>query len=58
MDSSDVIDPLTDVVSIAAAPPLQGNPIVAATVDGKLFQITQGGGWQPVGDGKDPAYPG
>ena len=52
------LDPLTDVVSIAAAPPLQGNPIVAATVDGKLFQITQGGGWQPVGDGKDPAYPG
>ncbi len=52
------IEPLQDPVTISAAPPLADNPLVAGTADGKLFQFTQGGGWQSLGAGKDPAYPG
>jgi hypothetical protein len=53
-------DPLADPVSITAAPPLQPqeNPLVVGTADGELMQFTSGGGWQPLGVGTDPAYPG
>jgi hypothetical protein len=54
------VEPLPGAVSITAAPPLQpqSNPLVAATEDGKLQQFTSGSGWQPIGLGSDPAYPG
>ena len=53
-------DPLADPVSITAAPPLQPqeNPLVVGTADGELMQFTSSGGWQPLGVGTDPAYPG
>ncbi len=53
-------DPLADPVSITAAPPLQPqeNPLVVGTADGELLQFTSGGGWQALGVGTDPAYPG
>lgn len=54
------IEPLADPVSITAAPPLQPqeNPLVVGTADGELMQFTPGGGWQSLGAGTDPAYPG
>ena len=45
---------LSGPVRIAAAP---GQPLVAATADGTLWLDTAVG-WQPVGKGSDPAYPG
>jgi hypothetical protein len=61
-DGYDVVDvePLADPVSITAAPPVQPqeNPLVVGTGAGELMQFTSGGGWQPLGAGTDPAYPG
>jgi hypothetical protein len=53
-------EPLADPVTISAAPPLQPqeNPLVVGTADGELMQFTSGGGWQTLGAGTDPAYPG
>jgi hypothetical protein len=53
-------EPLADPVTITSAPPLQPqeNPLVVGTADGELMQFTSGGGWQPLGAGTDPAYPG
>jgi hypothetical protein len=53
-------EPLADPVTITAAPPLQPqeNPLVVGTADGELMQFTSGGGWQTLGAGTDPAYPG
>jgi hypothetical protein len=53
-------EPLAGPVTITAAPPLQPqeNPLVVGTTDGELMQFTSGGGWQPLGAGTDPAYPG
>ena len=54
------VEPLQDPVSLTAAPPLlpQENPLVVGTADGELFRFTSGEGWQPLGAGRDPAYPG
>ena len=53
-------EPLADPVTITAAPPLQPqeNPLVVGTADGELMQFTSGGGWETLGAGTDPAYPG
>jgi hypothetical protein len=62
IDGYDVVDvePLADPVSITAAPPVQPqeNPLVVGTAAGDLMQFTSGAGWQPLGAGADPAYPG
>ena len=62
IDGYDVVDvePLADPVSITAAPPVQPqeNPLVVGTAAGELMQFTSGGGWQALGAGADPAYPG
>ncbi len=55
------IEPLSGdapAVSIAAVPPLGENPVVAATADGRLWRFTSGRGWQELGPGTAPAYPG
>ena len=31
---------------------------MVGTADGELMQFTSSGGWQPLGAGTDPAYPG
>jgi hypothetical protein len=48
------------LVSLAAAPPLrpQENPVVGATPRGRLWTYVIGTGWQRLGPGSDPAYPG
>jgi hypothetical protein len=48
------------LVSLAAAPPLQPqeNPVVGATPRGRLWTYVIGTGWQRLGPGSDPAYPG
>ena len=62
IDGYDVVEvePLADPVSITAAPPVQPqeNPLVVGTAAGELMQFTSGGGWQNLGTGADPAYPG
>jgi hypothetical protein len=45
-------------VSIAAAPPLGDTPLVVGTDDGRLWQFTSSSGWQELGPGTQPAYPG
>ncbi len=66
-DGYDVIEgePVPDPVSITAASPprqAQENPLIVGTDDGtangRLLQFTSGSGWQPIGPGRDPAYPG
>jgi hypothetical protein len=62
-DGYDVIEgePVPEPVSITAASPprqAQENPLLVGTADGRLLQFTSGSGWQPVGPGSDPAYPG
>lgn len=54
----DELEPLPDLVSLSTVPPLrpQTNALVAGTADGRLVTFTRG--WQPVGPGRDPAYPG
>jgi Lipoprotein LpqB beta-propeller domain/Sporulation and spore germination len=58
VDSDGTVNPasgsLSGPVRIAAAP---GQPLVAAAADGTLWLGTAVG-WQPVGKGSDPAYPG
>jgi hypothetical protein len=62
IDGYDVLDvePLADPVTITAAPPVQPqeNPLIVGTAPGELMQFTSGGGWQSLGAGADPAYPG
>jgi hypothetical protein len=62
-DGYDIIEgePVPDPVRITAASPprqAQENPLMVGTADGRLLQFTSGSGWQPVGPGSDPAYPG
>ena len=62
-DGYDVIEgePVPEPLTItAASPPRQSqeNPPIVGTADGRLLQFTSGSGWQPVGLGSDPAYPG
>jgi hypothetical protein len=62
-DGYDVIEgePVPEPLTItAASPPRQSqeNPLIAGTADGRLLQFTSGSGWQPIGLGSDPAYPG
>jgi hypothetical protein len=62
-DGYDIIEgePVPEPVTIAAASPprqAQENPLLVGTADGRLLQFTSGSGWQPVGPGSDPAYPG
>jgi hypothetical protein len=62
-DGYDVIEgePVPEPLTItAASPPRQSqeNPLLVGTADGRLLQFTSGSGWQPVGPGSDPAYPG
>jgi hypothetical protein len=62
-DGYDIIEgePVPDPVTITAASPprqAQENPLIIGTADGRLLQFTSGSGWQPVGPGSDPAYPG
>jgi hypothetical protein len=45
-------------VSIAAAPPLGDTPLVVGTSDGRLWQFTSSSGWDELGPGTQPAYPG
>jgi hypothetical protein len=45
-------------VSIAAAPPLGDTPLVVGTSDGRLWQFTSSRGWDELGPGTQPAYPG
>jgi hypothetical protein len=45
-------------VSIAAAPPLGETPLVVGTDDGRLWQFTSSSGWDELGKGTQPAYPG
>jgi hypothetical protein len=62
-DGYDVLEgePVPDPVTITAASPprqAQENPLLVGTADKQLLQFTSGSGWQPVGPGTDPAYPG
>ncbi|MDQ1670244.1 MAG: hypothetical protein QOE40_2305 [Actinomycetota bacterium] len=52
------IQPLKDLVSVAAAPAGTKRPLVAATAAGQLHQWDASLGWLPLGLGRDPAYPG
>jgi hypothetical protein len=54
------VDPEPGLVTVTAAPPLtsQSNPLFAGTGEGELLRFTSGRGWQPVGPGRGPAYPG
>jgi hypothetical protein len=62
-DGYDVIEgePVPEPLTItAASPPRQSqeNPLIVGTADGRLLQFTSGSGWQPIGLGSDPTYPG
>jgi hypothetical protein len=52
------IQPLKGLAAVAAAPADTEKPMVASTVAGQLQAWDAGLGWQPLGDGRDPAYPG
>lgn len=52
------LEPLSDLVAVAAAPLDQGRPLVVGTADGRLELYTSSRGWTNLGPGSDPAYPG
>ncbi|MGZ4632173.1 MAG: LpqB family beta-propeller domain-containing protein [Actinomycetes bacterium] len=52
------VTPLKGLVAIAAAPAGSKKPLVAATDTGQLQEWDPSLGWQPLGAGRDPAYPG
>jgi hypothetical protein len=47
-----------EAVSIAAAPPLGDTALVVGTSVGRLWQFTSSSGWEELGPGTQPAYPG
>jgi hypothetical protein len=53
---NDNVEPLAGLSSVAAAPPPL--TLVASTLAGQVQQWTPSLGWQPLGPGRDPSYPG
>ena len=54
----DAIDTLRGIASITGAPADTKLPLVASTDAGQLQQWDANLGWQPLGIGRDPIYPG
>jgi hypothetical protein len=54
----DSIDPLRGIADLVGAPTDSKLPLVASTDAGQLQTWNPSLGWQPLGDGRDPAYPG
>jgi Lipoprotein LpqB beta-propeller domain/Sporulation and spore germination len=54
----DSIDPLRGIDAMVGAPPDTKLPLVASTDAGQLQQWSPSVGWQPLGEGRDPIYPG
>jgi hypothetical protein len=52
------IDPLRGIAAIVGAPTDSTLPLVASTDAGQLQQWDPSLGWQPLGPGRDPVYPG
>ncbi len=55
------IEPLAGdapAVSIAAAPPESEVPVVVGSADGEIWTFTSSRGWEQLGPGTAPAYPG
>jgi hypothetical protein len=50
--------PLRDLGTVAAAPAGSKLPIVAGSNSGQLYMWDVSFTWQPLGAGRDPAYPG
>jgi hypothetical protein len=58
LEVDDSIDPLRGIAAIAGAPPESKLPLVASTDAGQLQQWNPSLGWQALGAGRDPVYPG
>jgi hypothetical protein len=54
----DAIDPLRGIAAMVGAPTDSKLPLVASTDAGQLQQWNPSLGWQPLGAGRDPVYPG
>jgi hypothetical protein len=52
------IQPLKGLAAVAAAPADTEKPLVASTDTGQLQAWDASLSWQPLGDGRDPTYPG
>jgi Lipoprotein LpqB beta-propeller domain/Sporulation and spore germination len=58
LEVDDSIDPLRGIAAMVGAPADSKLPLVASTDAGALQQWDASLGWQPLGPGRDPAYPG
>jgi hypothetical protein len=58
LEVDDSIDPLRGIAAAVGAPIDSKLPLVASTDAGQLQQWNASLGWQPLGPGRDPAYPG
>ena len=58
LDVDDSIDPLRGIAAMVGAPTDSKLPLVASTDAGQLQQWDASLGWQPLGAGRDPVYPG
>ncbi len=58
LDVDDSIDPLRGIAAMVGAPTDSKLPLVASTDAGQLQQWNASLGWQPLGIGRDPVYPG
>jgi Lipoprotein LpqB beta-propeller domain/Sporulation and spore germination len=58
LEVDDAIDPLRGIAAMTGAPADSKLALVAATDAGQLQQWDPSLGWQPLGPGRDPVYPG
>jgi hypothetical protein len=58
LEVDDAIDPLRGIAAMTGAPTDSKLPLVASTDAGQLQQWDPSLGWQPLGPGRDPVYPG
>jgi Lipoprotein LpqB beta-propeller domain/Sporulation and spore germination len=58
LEVDDSIDPLRGIAAMVGGPTDSKLPFVASTDAGQLQQWNPSLGWQPLGPGRDPAYPG
>jgi hypothetical protein len=58
LEVDDAIDPLRGIAAMTGAPADSKLPLVASTDAGQLQQWDPSLGWQPLGPGRDPVYPG
>jgi Lipoprotein LpqB beta-propeller domain/Sporulation and spore germination len=58
LEVDDAIDPLRGIAAMTGAPADSKLPLVASTDPGQLQRWGPSLGWQPLGPGRDPVYPG